>query len=61
MWTILAFAKSPSTKPDDLAGHGFTIPRGPVKCDSMLVMFYSLEPIPGSRAVKVVGLLSLKS
>ena len=35
MWTVLAFAKSPRTKPGDCAGHRITRPEGLVQCESM--------------------------
>ena len=38
MWTMLAFDKSPGTKPGDLAGHRLTTPKGPVQCESILVI-----------------------
>ena len=38
MYTMLAVAKFPGTKPGDLAGHRFTGPRSPVQCESMLVI-----------------------
>ena len=40
MWAMLAFAKSPGTKPGDLAGHKFTRPGGPVQWESMLVIVW---------------------
>ena len=38
IWTMLAFAKSPGTKPGDLAGKRFTRPGGPVQFESMFVI-----------------------
>ena len=39
MSTLLAFAKSPGTKPGDLAGHRFTRPKDLVQCESMFNMY----------------------
>ena len=46
MWTILTFAKSPDTKPGNLAGHRFTRPEGLVQWESMLV----IDTPPGTNA-----------
>ena len=38
---MLAFAKSPGTKPGDLAGHRFIRSEGLEQCESMFIIFWS--------------------
>ena len=40
--TMLAFAKFPCTKPDNLASHRFTRPEGLVQCESILFIVWPL-------------------
>ena len=37
MWTLIVFAKSPSTKPNDLVGHRFSRPEGLLQWEFMFI------------------------
>ena len=50
MWTMLAFAKSPSKKPSDFAGQRLTRPEGPMQCESILAFAKSPGKKPGEFA-----------
>ena len=47
MWTMLAFAKPRGTKLDDIAGQKFTGPEGLVQWESMFVIVWPPDRMPG--------------